>query len=271
MTSLEAAVPWDSQAILRHTAAWPIANVHAEFASSPTFPALEAWNAALKVRAQCNSSGAPLRFVPHVARRRGAAWVRSELYDGQIFLRGHVPSRANDYHDYFNMCVWRTFPLAKAELNAAQWRALCRWLPDERGEKLPGARLREQDTLALTDEGGVLFVVERTIADDAYRALEAGAESALESIATRREAAAILFGHALYEHLVTGAGEVRGAWVVLPVDHLAEARDDLLAQADEALAAHLRAGPVTFRGAPGYSLRLAERSATTLRAWASRT
>jgi hypothetical protein len=196
-----------------------------------------------------------------VARRRGAAWERERLYDGQIFLRGEVPSREDQWHDYFNMCAWCAFPRAKAALNAEQWFALCRWLPEPCGTKLPGARLREQDALALTDEGGVLLLVESASGACAQEFAASGDLAALEALVARRAAMAMPFGHALYEHLMTGSGEVRGALIILPVQVLPVGRSEAILQADEALAARLRSGVHAFRGAPGVSMRLAESGA----------
>ncbi len=72
-------------------------------------------------------------------------------------------------------------------------------------EKLPNARTRELDALALVDEGGVLEVVDGS-------------------------AAPLIFGHALYEGLVLGTRAMIARTIVLP---------GAFERADELLAARL--------------------------------
>jgi Protein of unknown function (DUF3025) len=145
---------WDPRALLDEAAAWPIAQVFAEFRSCVTWPTRDEWNK----RAKAHEGETAIQFCDNDARRRGAPWRKSELYDGRIYLKNQVPSREQSWHDFFNMAVWRTFPRAKRAINRAQWQALARWLPGEAGDKLPGARLPEQDALALLDEGGLILL-----------------------------------------------------------------------------------------------------------------
>jgi Protein of unknown function (DUF3025) len=249
---------WDADGLFAFPSAWPLWAVQEEFRGLNAFPDLETWNRHTDPQINRNEQGLPVCFVPHVARRRGSAWQRDTLYDGCIFLRGEIPSRQGQWHDYFNMCVWRAFPKAKAALNAMQWHALCRWLPEPSGRKLPGARRKEQDALALTDEGGVLLLVDQADAAEVSGHVAAGDLEWLEALTRRREGIALPFGHALYEHLMTGRGEVRGAVVVLGVEAVPKTRAQARALADVALANHLSTGVLAFRGAPGVSIKLAQ-------------
>ena len=79
------------------------------------------------------------------------------------------------WHDFLNALVWATFPRAKLALHRRQHAAIERWIPPG-ATQLPNARTREQDALALVDEGGVLLCEDRTF----------------------------FFGHALFEGLVFG-------------------------------------------------------------------
>jgi hypothetical protein len=85
-------------------------------------------------------------------------------YEARIALAGEVPTRVASWHDFLNALVWASFPRAKWALTAR-----LHTLATARG---PGNRSREEDFLALFDEGGV--------------AIQAGSE--------------IIFGHALFEH-----------------------------------------------------------------------
>lgn len=179
---------------------------------------------ALLDRALCgprivNARGLRLRIVvdaPKPKRRRGARGPidRTMLYDGRIHERAELPTRERSWHDLFGALQWATFPRSKARINARQWAALERWIP-EGATKLPSARLREQDALAMLDEGGLVLLA----TDAVYEAVEqASREADLESLAAavrRAEAVAAPFGHALCEHLVASHAPVRAMSVVL--------------------------------------------------------
>src|SRR5262249_24122040 len=139
-----------------HPAAFaPLCAAAAGFRGFARWPLPEDWNA---VPAKgCTSA---VRFVPQPprrARRRGGVDLAG-LYDERIYTAGEVPSRARDWHDFFNMLVWKSFPRAKRAVNARQRAALRAWLGDGFVTRLPGARTREQDALAMLDEGGLLVL-----------------------------------------------------------------------------------------------------------------
>lgn len=141
----------------------------APFRAHRDWPTLDDWNAAF--RPLLSAGGAPIKFVAQPPKRRKRDL--NDLYDERIYTRGEVPSRARTWHDFFNMLVWATFPAIKRAINARQRRALrARLTPDM--IRLPSARTREQDLLAMLDEGGVMAV------DGEHHIL----------------------GHAIYEHLV---------------------------------------------------------------------
>jgi hypothetical protein len=89
------------------------------------------------------------------------------MYDAQIVNEGVVPTRPGSWHDFLNALVWATFPLSKRALHTRQ-----------HGLVVPGAPKREVagDALALVDEGGVAVVQRKKL----------------------------VFGHAIYESLVSG-------------------------------------------------------------------
>ena len=65
-----------------------------------------------------NAAGLPVRLVPP-ARRTGA---REDRYEARVFLRGELEVRERNWHDLFNVLVWRVFPLAKAACQCAPLR-----------------------------------------------------------------------------------------------------------------------------------------------------
>jgi len=146
---------------------------------------------------------AGVRFVvahPRPRRQRGPVDVE-DLYDARI-ARGEVPTRERSWHDLLNALVWATFPRAKAALHARQHHAIRAWAGASVVRRLPNARTRELDALALVDEGSVLVCTDGRA----------------------------LFGHALYEGLVFRTPAMIARAVVL---------GGPLADADALLAARL--------------------------------
>jgi len=181
---------WSASVVERHPAFATLARAFAPFREHRDWPTIDEWNA--HVPATLTSvAGAPIKFIPQPAKKKGAL-----PYDERIFTRGEVPSRPHNWHDFFNMLVWLTFPRTKRAINSRQ-RALLR----------PGAPARtpEQDALAMLDEGGAVVVTSDSIEDVVHR----GDADALGEHVRRGSARVVILGHAIYEHLVVGSGVVR--------------------------------------------------------------
>lgn len=165
---------------------WPIARSASVFAEHADWPDVDEYGAAFDVEP-------PVRFERAPARRRRPEGpiVRTDLYDAMIVERRAVSTRPRMWHDFLNALVWTAFPRAKLALHRRQHAAIERWIP-EGATRLPNARTRELDTLALVDEGGV--VVLRFGEDDARP---------------------LIFGHALYEGLVFGQDAMVARAVVI--------------------------------------------------------
>lgn len=121
--------------------------------------------------------------IPKTHRRRRPAGPVDihAFYDAQITLERHVPTRERELHDFCNFLAWLAFPRSKRAIHARQLAAIRRWIP-QGADRIPGARLREQDALTLFDEGGALLL-DGTV-----------------GVASSARPHAIAFGHALLEH-----------------------------------------------------------------------
>jgi hypothetical protein len=190
------------------------------------------------------SSGVPeLRFVAAPAKKprrriRKEPIVLGELYEGRIVERAEVPTRLDDWHDFFNALAFLAFPAAKWALHARQYKLLASRIGPQ-SRKLPGARTREQDALSLLDEGGILVA----LAEDLARELPTDPdafEAALMPLLARGTARAVPFGHALFEHLVLGRDDMMGTLLVLPMAQPELPRAELRAALDGAFATLLR-------------------------------
>jgi len=215
----------------------------AQVALDGRFPAPETWSAMHAARSQ--EAGVPaLRFEAAPAKKprrrtRREPVILGELYEGRIVERGSVPTRLDDWHDFFNALAFLAFPAAKWALHARQYKLLAARI-DPRARRLPGARTREQDALSLLDEGGILIALE----PERARALPADVEAfqvELAALLERGEARAVPFGHALFEHLVLGRDDMLGTMLVVPVCGPGQMeRAALRAALDGAFAALLR-------------------------------
>ncbi len=197
-----------------------LARAMAPFREHVAFPSIDAWNDALPP--MVSAGGAPIRFVAQPPKRPDTL-----PYDERIYTRGEVASRRESWHDFFNMLVWVTFPATKRVINARQRAAL-----HARGDLPKHRRLPEQDALAMLDEGGAIVACR-----DAAALESAVARADVEAIAAEvRDGGARvwIFGHAIYEHLVTGSGVVRALAQVVSCATLdAETADRALADALE--------------------------------------
>jgi hypothetical protein len=202
-------VSWDPSFFRRSTLFWPIAPAAATFEGFTRWPEPE--------ELSCLFEGdAPVRFVPAAPRaRRGRRLGASERYDALITERRIVPTRRGSWHDLLNALVWATFPRAKLALHARQHRAITSRIgPDLR---LPGGRTRDQDAVAMLDEGGVVLPHR----DEDTRS-------------------PIVFGHAIYERLVCdGRVTLWAAAIRAPIDVEPNAPDECIRLADATLHALL--------------------------------
>ena len=91
----------------------------------------------------------------HITQRLPAGLDASDIegsYVGQA-ARGDVPTRPRNLHDLLGALVWARFPLTKSGLCARQVA-----VATARGAVTNRVRNREQDFLAMIDEGGIFVV-----------------------------------------------------------------------------------------------------------------
>ncbi|WP_272429107.1 DUF3025 domain-containing protein [Polyangium jinanense] len=192
-------IAWDPRFFRKSTLYWPIRDMAARFEETLAWPPVEAVDEALS-----EAAGVHFRLQPPRPRRRGRSRAPvdlSSLYDARIHVEGWVPTRAASWHDFLNALVWATFPASKRALHARQHRALSARLGDA-PRALPDRRTREQDGLALLDEGSLLLLAVEERAPVIAAALEARDVSAVQNEISEGSAVALVFGHALYESLL---------------------------------------------------------------------
>ncbi|MDC0744894.1 DUF3025 domain-containing protein [Polyangium mundeleinium] len=191
-------IAWDSGFFRKSSLYWPIRDVAARFEGALEWPAVEAVDETLS-----EAAGVHFRLQPpRPRRRRGRRPVDpSSLYDARIHVEGWVPTRPSNWHDFLNALVWATFPAGKRALHARQHRTVAARLGDA-PKALPDRRTREQDGLAMLDEGSLLLLADEGRVPAIMAALEARDTLAVQNEMAEGSALALVFGHALYESLL---------------------------------------------------------------------
>ncbi len=233
---------------------WPIVPAARLFADATSWPEVATYGRVLTSEAKVSFE----ESIPPPRRRRrdGAPIDPKRLYDGRIALEGRVPTRPTSWHDFLNALVWGTFPRAKWELHARQHRALAEHVPAG-ATRVPGARTRELDALALLDEGGVIVLARagevhleaaappRVKGDTSRASAEIARTAALAAALAEDRARGMIFGHALYEGLVLDTRAMAARAFVVLVTELPTTNLDAVAVADEALARALATEALT--------------------------
>jgi hypothetical protein len=220
---------WDNAFVRRSRWHASLASIARVFEHEETFPTCETLSRVAESRAR--SAPAPRFELQEKKRRRRAETDVSARYDGQVALRGAVPTRHASWHDFYNALVFIELSRAKRALHARQFAAM------RTGTAQAGRRTREQDHLTILDEGSLLVACPPGEGPAYEAALRARGTDALEGAPCRP----VVFGHALFEHFHFGRPPVRAMTVVLELDVAPGARalDDLLDDVDRALEARL--------------------------------
>ena len=250
---------WNKESLLRTPAFAPLHSV-ISLLEADGFPALDDCNALLAAHRPTIivHSGRQLRFV---AQEYGKLPFEAQ-YEPRCYLKGEVPTRANNWHDLLNALVWLAFPKAKAAINGRHYRALT---TERQNGEIRSQRGAVRDTSTLLDESGVIVAC----ADPELAALLSDfrwKELFWQRRADVRSSMGFyLFGHGLYEKALRPYVGMTAQGLLLPVEQTffswSQARQ--LAHLDELLADYLSAAehcrstreltPVPLLGVPGWA------------------
>ncbi len=264
---------WNKEALLQSPLFAPLHPILANF-EVEGFPTLQDCNALL---ASCPSpiavqSGARLHFVPQVS---GKLPFETQ-YEPRCYLKGEVPTRANNWHDLLNALVWLTFPKAKAAINARHFQALKenRQILMKEGATNDVASSSERgavrDVNTLLDESGVIVVYANTelaglLRDFKWKELFWQRREQVRPQSDQQAMGFYLIGHGLYEKALQPYVGMIGQGLLLAVEseffswalpqqlkHLDSLLADYLATAE-----HCRStsdlSPVPLLGVPGWA------------------
>ena len=253
---MEQAPEWNRAALLQSPLFAPLHPILAELGTDG-FPALQDCNALLAAHLPpiTVQNGMPLCFVP----QEPGKLLFEDQYEPRCYLKGEVPTRADNWHDLLNALVWLTFPKTKAVLNARHYHAL---IEERASGKTRRGTVRDVNTLF--DESGVIVVYSDAELAGLLREFQWKELFWQQREQVRTKMGFYLFGHGLYEKALqpyvgmTGQGlllTVGSAYFNWPLVQQLAHLDSLLA---DYLAApeHCRStrdlSPVPLLGVPGW-------------------
>jgi hypothetical protein len=147
---------------------------------------------------------------------------------------GAVPTREGSWHDVFNVLAFIGFPRAKLALHR-------RVLELRRARAAAGApagvRSREEDALALLDEGSLVIAGPPAAIAALDEARRDGSLTGIDAVVRGHGLVAWVLGHALLEHLVLDRAPIGAGLLTLPLRE-----PPTLAAIDHALAEQISGG-----------------------------
>ena len=264
---------WERDALLANPAfesLWPVIAL----CPSGRLPGAVELTELAQARGVASGGGAALRFVPC---GNSSPRVFEHQYEVRIYRDGEVPTRPDNFHDFFNALAWLAFPRTKALLNRKHYEAmLARHGETGQGAARTdcvsrgtarldgGSRGTARDVLTLFDESGVIVACSEPELEGLLRRFE------WKTLFWRRRAEAgramrfFLFGHAIHERALRPYKGLTARALVLPVsrDYLGMSLDTQLAEADARGADYLAQpcalestrvlAPVPILGVPGW-------------------
>lgn len=143
-----------------------------------------------------SEGGAPIRFMA-----QGLKPTRFEDgYEPRIYLTGEVQTRTENWHDFFQVLVWSSFPRTKIALNARHFEAIAQQTAAE-----PERRQRSPMENALTqfDECGAVILASDASLLQLVRDFQWKKLFWYRRDEVKRRMRCLIFGHALYEKALT--------------------------------------------------------------------
>lgn len=227
---------WNAQFVERHPLFAPLAHLVPYWSAWSDWPDLPTCNALLQSAATpiIAADGITLRAVAQDGRPEGLAGH----YEMRIHKRGELQTRTGNWHDWFNLLVWRSFPRSKRLLNATHCAALAETATAKAA--IPPRNSRAH-ACTLFDENGAVILASDPALLELIRAFRWR-----ELFWVRRESLTaamrcVVFGHSLYEKALQPYIGMTAHAILLPVsaEILQRPWESLLVWLDATLAAHL--------------------------------
>ena len=188
---------WDRDALLANPALLSLRPV-LELCPASHLPGDVELTELVRSHAIVSGGGAPLRFVDCADPLPGAF---DRGYEVRIFREGEVPTRPENFHDFFNALAWLAFPATKATLNRLHYRHLAARRGASAGD-ISGSRGTPRDVLTLFDESGLIVVCCEPELEALLRGFQWKELFWARRTEVERSMRFFLFGHAIQEKVM---------------------------------------------------------------------
>ncbi len=139
-----------------------------------------------------NKQNIPIEFVQQAIRPSSY----ESQYEPRIYLRGEVQTRLQNWHDFFQVLVWKTFPKTKTLLNKLHFHASSNRLAKNKNDL---QRSTTENFLTLFDECGIVVVSQDSALLDMIKNFKWEALFWENREAFESSINCFVFGHAMYE------------------------------------------------------------------------
>jgi hypothetical protein len=164
-----------------------------------------------------SQGGAPIRFVEQAPKPTRV----DDGYEPRIYLKGEVQTRTENWHDFFQVLVWCSFPRTKLAVNARHYEAIARRTATR---PVHSQRTPIENALTQFDECGAVVLASdpsllELVRDFRWKDLFWGRRDSV-----KRHMRCLIFGHALYEKALTPYPGMTAHCVLLTVENALFAR-----------------------------------------------
>lgn len=221
---------WNPGFLQRHPAFWPLVPSARSFVRAcAQWPGLADFQEFLDQAGTVRSAnGQPLKFVPQGAKPRRF----EDGYEPRIYLRGEIQTRLHNWHDFFQVMIWRLFPETKVLLNQLHYEAIKQRLDRDPSQTRRSTR---ENMLTQFDECGAIILASdpellTLIKDFQWKSLFWQRRRDLD-----KNLKCIVFGHAVYEKLLQPyiGLTVHSVLIPVPQDILEQATATLVGETDK--------------------------------------
>jgi len=186
---------WNPRFLTTHPLFWPLQPFAEIFVRSHVkWPTLDDYQQFLEAGVGRVQSGNNqfLHFVPQGEKPQSF----EEAYEPRIFLRGEIQTRLHNWHDFFQVLVWRMFPNTKATINELHYHAI-----KQRTKNNPDDQRRSPIENALTqfDECGAIILSSNPELLEMIKHFQWKNLFWRQRADIAQQLKCIVFGHAVYE------------------------------------------------------------------------
>ena len=183
-------LPWQPDFYQQSPIFGPVTPLAGMLAKFQNWPGLMEFQGLLQRSPPVVTGGGHL--IHFVAPEKGAPADMHGRYEPRIYLKGEIQTRPENWHDFFNVLVWLTFPATKVAMNSRHFAEI-----EQRG--VDGPRGGVRDALTVFDESGVIVLSSNRELLELMRQFRWKELFWQRRSEVMQDMKFLVFGHALYE------------------------------------------------------------------------